>query len=145
MDITKDTIELLKECDAGVKMATASLDDVKDHIQKPDLKTLLDTSRAQHVMMKDEIQKLLKKSGAEEKEPNPIARSMSAMKSGAKLGWDNSDETVANLIEDGCAMGIKSLHRYLNQYQAADVTARAMARSLVAIEEQLAADIKSYL
>ena len=39
---------------------------------------------------------------------------MSWMKVGVKMGLDDSDKTVADLMTDGCNMGVKSLNRYLN-------------------------------
>lgn len=141
----QDTIYLLKECDAGVKMATASLNDVMDRIEKQELKKILQESRQAHEIIGEEIHKLLDSIGTGEKEPNPIARSMSAVKTGVKLGLDASDQTVADLITDGCGMGIKSLHKYLNQYENAECIGRAICRMLIAIEEQLVCDIKRFL
>ena len=63
----------------------------------------------------------------------------------AKLAVDESDETIAELMTDGCNMGVKSLNRYLNQYAAAEEQAKALARRLIGLEEQLAADIRGFL
>ena len=54
-----------------------------------------------------------------------------------KMGMDNCDATIADLITDGCNMGIKSLYRYLNQYKAADEKAKNLCHRLITIEEQL--------
>lgn len=142
---TQDTIYLLKECDAGVKMATASLNDVMERVSNQELHKILLESRQAHDIIGEEIHKLLDSIGTGEKEPNPIARSMSAVKTGVKMGLDGSDQTVADLITDGCGMGIKSLHKYLNQYQTAECIGRAICRMLIAIEEQLVCDIKRFL
>jgi hypothetical protein len=45
---------------------------------------------------------------------------MSWMKTNMKLSMEDSDATIADLMTDGCNMGVKSLNRYLNQYKAAD-------------------------
>ncbi len=47
-----------------------------------------------------------------------------------------SDATVADLITDGCNMGVKSLNRYLNRYAAADEKAKTVAK-LIRLEEKL--------
>ena len=39
--IEDDTIKLLRECNAGVKMGISSLDDVMDHVRDQNLKNLL--------------------------------------------------------------------------------------------------------
>ena len=62
-----------------------------------------------------------------------------------KLGMDDTDATVADLMTDGCNMGVKSLNRYLNQYKAADEVSKDIAKRLINLEEQLAVDIRSYL
>ena len=62
-----------------------------------------------------------------------------------KLGMDDSDETIADLMTDGCNMGVKSLSQYLNQYQAADETSKDITKRLIALEERLAVDIRGFL
>ena len=139
------SIYLLRECDAGAKMAMASLDDVKDRTRNTEMQKILLESRQQHELIAEQIHKLLDSIGTGEKDPSPMARGMSAVKTGVKMGLDDSDQTVADLITDGCGMGIKSLHRYLNQYAAAETIARAVCRMLIAVEEQLVCDIKRFL
>lgn len=67
------------------------------------------------------------------------------MKTNMKLGMDNSDSTIADLVTDGCDMGIKSLHKYMNQYKAADETSKGLCRDLISIEEELRKDLRKYL
>ena len=91
------------------------------------------------------MQSLLQEYGGKEKSPNPVARSMSSMMTGMKLAKDKTDSAAAAVLTEGCAMGIQSLHRYLNEYRGAEVPARALCRTLVAIEEQLACDVRRFL
>ena len=93
----------------------------------------------------DEIQRELNSVGDEGKEPNPIAKGMSWMKTNMKLVMEESDATIADLITDGCNMGVKSLHKYLNQYQAADERSKDLTKRLIQSEEQLVTDIRCYL
>ena len=143
--INDDTIYLLKECDAGVKMATDSLDDIREHAKTPELRALLNTSRQQHEMIGREVQDMLQKFGGKDKDPHPIARKMASMKTSAKLSADNSESNMASLIADGCTMGVKSLKGYLDQYKGAEVPARAVCRTLVAVEEQLGTEVRQFL
>ena len=142
---TKETIGILKECDAGVKMALASLDDVWEHVQHSELRAILNTTRAQHQLVGREVQSLLEEYGGKEKDPNPVARKMSAVMTRTKLGLDKSDAAVAKLLLEGCDMGVQSLHHYLNRYRGAEVPARAACRTLVALEEQLGRDMRNFL
>lgn len=143
--VNSDTIRLLKECDAGSKMAVSSIDDVLERVNDSSLKGLLQESKAHHEKLGNEIHSLLNQYGKNEKDPNPMAKGMSRMKTGMKMTMDDSDATVADLITDGCNMGIKSLYRYLNQYKAADDTSKDICNRLVSIEETLRKDLRSYL
>ncbi len=143
--IEQDTIRLLRECDAGVKMGVASIDDVLPQVHSKDLKQCLTTCKSEHEELKSEIQSLLGKYHDEGKDPNPIAKGMSWMKTNMKLGMDDSDKTIADLMTDGCNMGVKSLNQYLNQYKAADEVSKDITKRLIHLESQLAVDIRQYL
>jgi len=143
--IEQDTIKLLRECDAGVKMGVASIADVLDHVEKPDFRRLLTNCKDEHEQLKAEIQSRLDRFHDEGKNPNPIAKGMSWMKTNMKLGIEDTDATIADLMTDGCNMGVKSLSRYLNQYKAADEFSKDIAKRLIHLEAQLAADIRDYL
>lgn len=140
-----DTINLLKECDAGTKMAVASIDEVMDKVTDDGLKSLLQESKNHHKELETKIHEKLKEHNAEEKEPNPMAKGMSWMKTNVKMGMDNSDATVADLITDGCNMGIKSLYKYLNQYKNADEASKRLCNKLIDIEETLRKDLRNHL
>ncbi len=140
-----DTVKLLKECDAGTKMAVASIDEVLDKVTDDGLKGLLQESKNHHKELEMEILEKLKEHNAEEKEPNPMAKGMSWVKTNVKMGMDNSDKTVADLITDGCNMGIKSLYKYLNQYQNADEESKKLCNKLIDIEETLRKDLRNHL
>jgi len=143
--VEQDTIKLLRECDAGVKMGTASIDDVLDHVKDDAFRQKLTDCKQQHNQLQDEIQKLLDKYQDDGKEPNPMAKGMSKMKTSMKLNMEHTDATIADLMTDGCNMGVKSLNRYLNQYKAADEVSKDIAKRLINLEEKLAVDIRQYL
>ena len=143
--VEPDTIRLLRECDAGIKMGVSAISDVVDRVTDKHFRRLLTDCKAQHDKLKAEIRTLLDKYGDDGKDPNPIAKGMSHMKTGMKLGMDDSDETIADLMTDGCNMGVKSLSQYLNQYKAADETSKDITKRLIALEERLAADIRGFL
>lgn len=143
--IEGDTIRLLRECDAGVKMGVTSLDEVMDYIHDDTFRQNLENYRAEHVKLEDEIQTLLHTYQDDGKEPSPIAKGMSWVKTNAKLAMDESDQTIADLMTDGCNMGTKSLNRYLNQYKAADEKSKSIAKRIVSLEEKLTQDMRKYL
>lgn len=143
--IEQDTVRLLRECDAGVKMGLASMDEVMEHVRDQKLRQCLANSRDKHEALNSEIQTLLDRCNDEGKEPNPVAKGMGWVKTNLKLGMDDSDQTIADLMTDGCNMGIKSLRKYLNQYEAADEASKDLAKRLINLEEKLVQDVRAYL
>ena len=143
--IEQDTIKLLRECDAGIKMGVKSIDDVEKYVKSSDMKNLLNASKAEHKRLENEIEVLLNAYGDDGKTPNPIATGMSWMKTNVKLSMHHSDKTVADLMTDGCNMGVKSLSGYLNQYKAANERSKDIAKKLIAIEADLGENMRAYL
>lgn len=141
----QDTIKLLQECDAGTKMGVSSIDEVLEKVQDDKLKKLLSESKAHHEKLQEDIEHLLRQLDSEEKEPNLMAKGMSWVKTNVKLGMDESDSTVADLLTDGCNMGIKSLYRYRNQYKNAEQEATAIAKRLIDIEAKLETELRKFL
>ena len=143
--IEQDTIKLLRECDAGVKMGISSIDDVLDYVSSPELKSKLVCCKDEHETLNSEIQSLLEKYHDDGKAPNPMAKGMSWIKTNTMLTLNESDNTVSDLMTDGCNMGVKSLNKYLNKYAAADEASKNIAKRLIHSEERLAVDIRKYL
>lgn len=143
--IENDTIKLLRECDAGVKMGVKSIDDVMDYVKSQSLKEYLNACKDEHQKLDKEINHELERFNDEGKEPNPIASSMSWLKTNMKLIMHESDSTIADLMTDGCNMGVKSLNKYLNEYEAAEEKAKDITKRLINLEERLAIDIRKYL
>lgn len=143
--IEQDTINLLRECDAGIKMGVDSIDEVRDYTKSAELKDALTECKSQHEKLKDELQQALDRFGDGGKDPNPMAKGMSHVKTNFKMGLNTSDATIADLITDGCNMGIKSLSKYLNEYKAADESAKGIAKRLISQEERLVEQVRPYL
>ena len=140
-----DTVKLLRECDAGIKMGVASINDVINDVKSNDFKSLLYDCRNQHEKLQEEIDTLLDEHHDDGKNPNPMAKGMSWMKTNMKMAVDGSDKTVADLMTDGCNMGVKSLSKYLNQYKSADSKSKDITSRLIQIEDKLSTNIRQYL
>ena len=143
--IEPDTVKLLRECDAGIKMGISSIEEVLNHVTSREMKTKLDTCKREHDKLKTQCHDLLNAFGDEGKNPNPMAKSMSWIKTNTMMAFDENDARIADLMTDGCNMGVKSLGRYLNQYKAADERSKDVAKRLIHLEAQLAADLQQYL
>lgn len=143
--IEHDTIELLRECDAGIRMGIATIDEVKEHIRSAEFSETLDGYRREYVACQDEIDGLLRAYNDEGKEPNPLAKGMAMLKTDVTMAMKRSDEAIADLLTDGCNMGVKSLNKYLNDYGAADERAKGLACRLIELQDRQLKGLRRYL
>lgn len=143
--IEKDTVRLLRECDAGVKMGVSSINEVLDRVKGDGLRASLVKSRDAHERLGSEIRERLDRFGDDGKEPSVMSRGMSWIKTEASLLADESDATIASLMTDGCNMGIKSLNKYLNEYEAAEEYSKDITKKLISLERELVESVKGVL
>ena len=143
--IEQDTIKLLRECDAGIQMGVDSIDDVINRVDSEAMRQFLSQCKKEHQELDAEVQAQLEKYRDDGKAPNPVAKGMSWMKTTMKMAMDDSDATIADLMVDGCDMGVKSLSRYLNQYEAADEVSKDICKRLIKLEEKLGQQLRAYL
>ncbi|MBQ7363003.1 MAG: hypothetical protein IJW48_00990 [Clostridia bacterium] len=143
--IEQDTIRLLRECDAGIKMGVSGIDDVINYVKSHGFKRKLSDCRSEHMKLSHEIESELHRYEDRGKSPNPLVRGMSKMKTEMKMAMTGGDKTVADLMTDGCNMGVKSLNKYLNKYEAASEVSKDITKRLINLEEKLAVDIRGYL
>lgn len=126
-------------------MGVSAIDEVLEYVSNDTFKKCLSECKDKHEKLKKEIQVLLDEYHDDGKDPNPMAKGMSWIKTNTKLAINESDKTVADLITDGCNMGVKSLNRYLNQYKAADEKSKDITKKLINLEEKLTVDIRQFL
>ena len=143
--IEQDTIKLLRECDSGVKMGVTSIEEVLGKAKAPAMRKALADCKAEHEVLGREIQTELARFKDEGKDPNPMVEGMSWVKTEAMLLMKDCDATIADLMTDGCNMGVKSLNRYLNQYEAASERSKDIAKRLIHLEQTLAEDMREFL
>lgn len=137
--------ELLRETNAGIKMGVSSLNGILGDVESPGLRQVISESKHEHDRLGSEAHRLLDLYGSDTKEPHPVAKAMSTVKTAVKMAADRSDRTAAELITDGCAMGIRSLNHYLNVYKNASPDVIDLTRRVIRSEEQLINDVKGYL
>ena len=126
-------------------MGVDAIDDVLDYTQNNSLRQCLVDCKNRHIVLKDEIRILLNNYHDEGKDPSPMAKSMSWMKTNVKLVMNESDNTIADLITDGCNMGVKSLSKFLNQFKAADEQSKDITKRLITLEEKLVGQMRPFL
>lgn len=141
-----DTINLLKECDAGLEMAISSLEQVKDEAKADNFTNMLDKYYNNHIKIQKDVDKKLVEYNSDGKKANPFAEVMSTMKTSFKLTTTNhTDEQIADLMIDGCNMGIKSVSKYMNQYTNANQEIMQLANDIIVLEQNFTNELRQYL
>ncbi|MBQ3856869.1 MAG: hypothetical protein II762_09300 [Ruminococcus sp.] len=143
--IEQDTVKLLRECDSGIEMGISAINEVIGHVSDDRLRKRLSQSLDENTGLKTDLQELLDIYHDSGKEPPAMVKGMSKLKTGFELAIDGSDGKIAELMIDGCNMGVKSLSRYLNQYKAADERSKDLAKRLISAEEKLSCDMRGFL
>lgn len=141
----EDTCQLLKECNAGIKMAVDAIREVLPNVKNEELKNKLITCKDQHEKLGDETHTLLLKNNKETEEPSMMAKGMSWVKTNLKMAVNPGDDTIANLICTGSDMGVRTLNKYLNEFRNASQQAKDLVKKVIKLEEDLSADMQAYL
>ncbi len=140
-----DTVKLLRECSSGVAMGIDAIKEIWEDVINDNLKSILHNSMEKHHELEKDVNNYLRSLHDEPKEPAAMAKGMSHLKTNFKMTTNPSDATIADLITDGCNMGIKSLYRYLNQYKTADNDIRRLAKDIIDEESNLREAVVAYL
>lgn len=143
--IEKDTVSLLRECDAGIKMGIFAIDDVMNFVKSEEFRQKLSDYKHEYIALRDEVQSLLDKHNDNGKSPNPVAQSMSWLKTNIRLGLDGSDANVADIMTDGCNMGVKVLGKFINKYAAADEDSKKAAEKLMELGDRQVRETRVFL
>ena len=140
-----DTKELLRECNAGIKMGVNAIDGVLPTVRSETLRRTLKESKNVQSRLGSEAHRLLNIRGVSGRSPHPMVRNMAKMKTSMKLALSPTDRSVAELITDGCNMGVKSLSHYKNRHAGAAPEAKKIVDQLIQEEISLAEHMREYL
>lgn len=143
--MSRDTIELLKECDAGISMGVSSINDVLSNVSDRRLMQILKESKEEHEDLKNDALLALNRYNESGKAPNPIAKTMSKLKTGLKLTLSDDDTAICEIISEGCNMGIKSIRGYINKYENAGEDAVNLAERIIELEERLSERMDNFI
>ena len=139
------TIALLTECEAGLKMATSSMEQTLPKLTDPGFKTMFQDYYTKHAKLQEECRRQLKEQeecgNQYEKNPPLVAKFMADM----KIARCDDREEVADFYTDGCNMGMKSVAKYLNKYMQASEESISLARKIIKLEQHFMEDLRAYL
>lgn len=143
--MNEDSINLLKECNSGCKSATNSMEQVLPYITNEKLKSIINEYNDRHIEIGDECHQMLNEYHEEEKDPPVMAKAFSWISIEMKLMMKDDAHKIADLMIDGCNMGIKSVSEYINKYKNASKESMDLAKNLVKIEQDFMNNLLGYL
>ncbi len=141
----EQTVVLLKECNAGCKMAINSMERLKEYVKNASLNELLEEYKKQHRELEEESARLLEESGETQKQPDLMASAFSWLTTELKMMVQDDSTQIAKILMNGCNMGIQSVSECMNKCREASHASISMAKKLVKCEEKLMEDVKKFL
>lgn len=142
---TSDTIKLLNECNSGIKMGVQSIKEVIDNAEDKELINILNKYLKEHERLGNKAHEYLNKFHDNSKEPSTIITAMSWIKINLKMLQGNKDAQIADLMTDGCNMGIKSIAKHLNKYHESSSEVKELATDIIKLEENFSLDLRKFL
>lgn len=121
------------------------MEQVLSYVGDEKLKNIINNYNHQHIKIGDECHNLLSKYGSNEKDPQPMAKAMSFISTEIKMMSDNKTRKAAEIMMDGCNMGIKSVSSYINQYSHADNESMKLANKIVKLEQSFIDELRDFL
>ncbi len=143
--LNSDSISLLKECDAGCKMATESMEQISEYVTDEELQNIIIKYNKEHIQLGEEIHQILNREGEESKDPNLMAKMWSKISSDIKMLMNGDIHQAASILIDGCNMGVKSLSEYKNKYKDAESKSVSLCEKLQSIEKEMVDELQAFL
>ena len=144
-NIDPDSVKLLEECNKGVKMGISSINHVMEYVSSNELKNLLEEYKEKHQDLESSIANQIIGFEDKVKDPCPLTEAMSMIMTNAKMLAKDRDSKIAELMHDGCNMGIKSISKYLNKYPTSNKDCIELAKDIIKIEDEFLFELRKYL
>lgn len=140
-----DTVNLLKECDFGLKNAVNNMTEVAEKVRSRQIHAIIEQSLKQHKKLNDDVNTLLKHYSEPEKKSGRMSKAISWFTVNMKFLKTPTDTTIAWIMYDGCHAGIKSIYHCKNQYPNASGEAKDIAAQIIENEKSCMAELQKYL
>ncbi len=143
--MNNDSIELLKECNSGCKNATNSMEQVLPYVKDDKLRKIIEDYNKKHIKLGDECHNLLNEAGEDEKDPGSFSQAMASIGTEVKLLVNDGTDKIAELMVDGCNMGIKSISRCVNKFRGAESKVKDISFEIISIEQDFMNELLAFL
>ena len=140
-----DTRMLLKECDAGCKMAARTMDQAIFFAEDSGIIQKINEYKDKHAEIGNECHSMLNEAGYSELDPSKHAKKMAWLVSEIKYVIDNSVQSISEMMIDGCNMGIKSISKYLNEFKNASEQSKDLAKRLIVVQQEFMNEMLCYI
>lgn len=140
-----DSVMLLKECDAGSKMAVESIGQFRIYAEDSSLKSSLDKYIKKHEAYGNRCRKMLLENNECPQDPSKMASAFAKISTDVKMMLDKDTAKIANLLIDGCNMGIKTTTENMHKYSNATPDVMNIAREMIALEQEMSKELLGYL
>ena len=140
-----ETSHLMRKVSSGCKYATESISVALDYAKGRHMRELLTRYNKRHEALKGEVIEALNKRGEGESSHPTMAATMTKLHMNISLSISAKDSRLAELMINGCHMGIKTLYKDKHRCRGASSEAQALADELIGIEEEMMGELYSYL
>lgn len=140
-----DSVMLLKECDAGSKMAVESIGQFRVYAEDSTLKSCLDKYIKKHEAYGSKCRKMLVENNECPQDPSRMASAFAKISTDVKMMLDKDSSKIANLLIDGCNMGIKSTTENMHKYSNATPEAMNIAKEMIQLEQEMSKELLGFL
>lgn len=143
--MNSDTIALLKECDAGCKMGVESMKQVRSYAEEGRLIAVIDKYLERHDDFGDKCHRMLNQLNETTQNPPMMASTFAKISTDVKLMMEKDSHKIAEILIDGCNMGVKSVTENMHKYNKADAESMKLAKELVEMEQKMSQDLLQFL
>jgi len=106
---------------------------------------VIDKYLERHDDFGDKCHRLLNRAQETTQDPPKMASAFAKISTDMKLMMEKDSHKIAEILIDGCNMGVKSTTENIHKYSKADAESVALARELVEMEQKMSQDLLQFL
>lgn len=141
----KDTKALLTEGNRGCKYATETIEIALGYAKGASMRSLLSKYGKEHENVKARFRKRLNTEGIKEGHHPAMGAAMAKLHMNVSLTMNPTDSRIAELMINGCNMGIKTLSRLKNRHPSAAPESVCLVGELIDVERGMAEELLKFL
>lgn len=144
-DKAPENDRLLRKACQGTKYATETISIALNYVKGRELREILNRYNKRHEALKKDIIAALGSRGEGEYAHPSMPAEMAKMHMNISLSISNKDYRIAELMVNGCHMGIKTLWKDKNKCESDCPEAKRLTDELIRIEADMTEELLPYL